>query len=117
LRSRSSWPVPIGTRDRSESKKDLPPGAFLGEPVRLANVGQREALRDRKDEGPVRHGAYHRRESVGVRARPDVTNLEPALFRAGGLSDHRTYSATAANALEKPLGRRAADRVGDSVER
>ena len=83
----------------------------------FADFGERETLRDWNDERALGDRAEKRGQARRVGMRPNVMNLEAALFRAGRIGDDARDRAAASTEFEKTLGRRTADGVCDGVER
>src|SRR6266481_4598831 len=77
----------------SSHQDDFAPRAFLGQLVRFAHFGQREALRDRNDELALRDGAAELRETLRVRMGPHRVNDETSLLGPCGLSDDAFFRA------------------------
>src|SRR5579859_4596441 len=74
-------PAPTSARTQrnahhSRCNEHLSTRSLLRELLCLADLREREALRDGDDEVTFRHGPDHRREAVGIGMRPVVANLD-----------------------------------------
>jgi len=89
---------------------------MLGKLLGLTDLREREPLRNGDDERSLGDGANQGGEALGIRVRPLVTDLEPALVCALRVAGHGRDDAAPPHSVEEPLRDGRPDGVGDSIQ-